>query len=67
MTIKIDRLRCIGCGACTYICPVEALEVVDMKCAVNDKCISCGKCVTTCTWEALTLDKEPITKGPGEK
>jgi NAD-dependent dihydropyrimidine dehydrogenase PreA subunit len=58
MTVKIDTLKCIGCGACTFICPVEALEVVDMKCRVSDKCIDCNKCVTACSWEAIT---------PGEK
>jgi ferredoxin len=57
MAVKIDRLKCIGCAACTYVCPVEALEVVDMKCMVDEeKCTECGQCLTACTWEALTLD-----------
>lgn len=58
MPIKIDRLKCTGCGACTYVCPVEVLEVVDMKCEVKEGCISCGKCVPVCNWMAITLEKE---------
>ncbi len=72
MAVKIDRLKCIGCEACTYVCPVSVLEVVDMKCRANPGCISCGKCVETCPFEAITLIKEPpkkkgaFTKGPTE-
>ncbi len=62
MGVKIDTLKCIGCGACTFVCPVGVLEVVDMKCRVNPGCISCGKCVPACTWEAITLVKEPVKK-----
>jgi ferredoxin len=62
MSIKIDLLKCIGCGACTYVCPVEVLEIIDMKCRVAEGCISCGKCVPACTFEAITLVKEPKKK-----
>jgi electron transfer flavoprotein alpha subunit len=67
MAVKIDRLKCIGCGACTYVCPVEVLEVIDMKCTVKEGCISCGECVDTCTWDAITLIKEPPQKKGSEK
>jgi ferredoxin len=64
VAVKIDRLKCIGCGACTYVCPVEALEVVDMKCKVDEaKCTECGHCLTACTWEALSLEEPPKKKG----
>jgi len=62
MGVKIDTLKCTGCGACTYICPVEVLEVVDMKCKVNPGCISCGKCVPVCNWTAITLEDKPAKK-----
>ena len=58
MAVKIDTLKCTGCGACTFVCPVAVLEVIDMKCRVKEGCISCGKCVETCTFKAITLEKE---------
>jgi ferredoxin len=58
MGVKIDTLRCTGCGACTYVCPVGILTVEDMKCRVSDGCISCGLCVEQCQWQAITLEKE---------
>jgi ferredoxin len=57
MGVKIDTLKCTGCGACTLVCPVAVLEVIDMKCHVKEGCTSCGKCVNECDWEAITLVK----------
>lgn len=46
----IDPEKCIGCGACKKVCPVEAIEgerklphVIDTK-----KCIKCGSCIDVC-------------------
>ena len=62
MGIKIDLLKCTGCGACIYVCSVDVLEIEDMKCRVKDGCISCGACVDTCTFKALELEEKPIAK-----
>ena len=63
MGVKVDLLRCTGCGACTFVCPVQVLEVIDMKCRIKEGCISCGKCVKECNWQAITLDKPAKKKG----
>jgi len=62
MGVKIDTMKCVGCGACTYVCPVGVLAVEDMKCRVKEGCISCGACVDECNWKAITLEKEPAGK-----
>ncbi|OGO30572.1 MAG: hypothetical protein A2Z29_11390 [Chloroflexi bacterium RBG_16_56_11] len=62
MGVTIDLLRCTGCGACTYICPVGVLSVDDMKCRVSEGCISCGKCVEQCLWQAIALEEKPMKK-----
>jgi len=54
MGVKIDTLRCTGCEACVYVCPVGVLMVEeDMKCHVSEGCISCGLCVDRCHWRAI--------------
>jgi len=63
MGVRIDTLRCNGCGACVPVCPVGALEVIDMKCRVGEGCTSCGQCLDTCQWRAITLEDEPAKNG----
>lgn len=60
---RVDTMKCVGCEACVYVCPVGVLEVVDMKCRVKDGCIGCGACVDLCNWKAITLVDEPTKKG----
>jgi NAD-dependent dihydropyrimidine dehydrogenase PreA subunit len=62
MGVKIDKLKCVGCGACTLVCPVEVLYIDDMKCRVKEGCISCGLCVDRCHWQAIKLLDESKKK-----
>lgn len=48
--------RCIGCHACSEVCPPRAIEVVDdiknrkRKLMIHfDACITCGECERICT------------------
>jgi NAD-dependent dihydropyrimidine dehydrogenase PreA subunit len=50
MTYWIDTEKCVGCGACKKICPVNAIDgykkephIIDTK-----KCIKCGSCIEAC-------------------
>ncbi len=60
---KIDRAivkdedKCVHCGACLSICPVEVFSLDEEKRVVIDtsKCIHCGVCVKVCPVGALTL------------
>lgn len=52
-----DDSKCIHCGLCISVCPVEVFEfdrewrvVADTK-----KCIHCGFCTKVCITNALTL------------
>ena len=46
MAMKVDRDKCIGCEACTMVCPVGAISMVDGKAMIDpEQCISCGACV----------------------
>ncbi len=58
MPAVVDKELCIGCGACTGVCPVEALSLDDegkSECDA-DLCISCGACAGTCPVGAITVE-----------
>lgn len=59
MTVVVDKTKCIGCGACTMECPVEALDLVDGLAVVDPKkCNDLGKCVVVCPTDALALPNQ---------
>ena len=51
----IDKTKCIGCGACVSVCPVEAISFDEDGKAVIDrsKCIRCGTCEAVCPVGAI--------------
>ncbi|MDR1795391.1 MAG: 4Fe-4S binding protein [Erysipelotrichaceae bacterium] len=56
MPVKVNVDVCVGCGACTGVCPVSALTIGDDGKATCDEslCIDCGACVGTCPVEAIS-------------
>lgn len=53
MAYKIDKEKCLGCGACASECPVEAISEDDGKYVIDpEKCIECGACAGVCPVEA---------------
>ena len=53
----VDKEKCIGCGTCVAICPVEAISFVDGKAKIDrNKCIHCGSCEASCPVRAIKLD-----------
>lgn len=58
----VDTHKCIGCGKCTNICPMEAIGVTtigkDKYAQVDDKlCLGCGVCVKNCPKDAIKLKR----------
>lgn len=43
------RNQCLGCGICTYVCPICHCFSVEDKIGLDDKCTRCRK------WDACTL------------
>ena len=48
--MNIDREKCVGCGTCRSVCPMDVDVVKDPN---NGECIRCGKCRATCPTNAL--------------
>ncbi len=54
----VDSDKCVGCGECVDVCPVEVYELQDGKSnAVNgDVCFGCESCLEVCEHGALSTD-----------
>lgn len=55
--VCVDNDKCIGCGECVDICPVEVYELQDEKSVpVNaEECVGCESCIDVCEQEAITV------------
>ena len=72
--IRRDEERCFQCGACTGVCPVDALYIRREDMAVlfdADKCTGCNQCVLICPVRAMEmslgeewLESDGVTKAP---
>lgn len=54
---KVDKSRCVACGACVKACPKGAIGVHKGCYAAVDeeKCVGCGKCAKTCPASCVTI------------
>ncbi len=55
---ELDENKCIGCGNCIEICPMETIEMDKSIARINlEKCIGCGVCVHHCSEKAIYLKR----------
>ncbi len=52
LQLKVDFDKCIHCGKCEAICPMDIKMPEDNK---SMECVRCGKCVSVCPVNAITL------------
>jgi len=57
--VEINRDKCIDCGACTGVCPTDALKLDEDKRLIveEEKCVLCGNCLKACPMAAVILYK----------
>lgn len=61
--IEVEAEKCVGCGACTRICPPKALSLISEGSTLIlryfvGRCIFCGMCADTCPEKAIKITKE---------
>lgn len=58
MVVKASD-KCVKCGGCVGICPVNALTLKEGKIKCSKDCIDCGACINLCPAGALKkVDKK---------
>lgn len=53
--------KCVACGHCETVCPLENIKLKDGKPVWSDKCTHCMACICSCPKEAIEYGKK--TKG----
>jgi len=53
----IDPEKCVGCTACSRVCPVSAIsgEVKKVHDIDSDVCTRCGSCIQVCRFGAISI------------
>ena len=51
-----DETRCVMCGVCVDVCPMEAIDREDVSMVDPTLCIKCCACVKECPKEAKSLN-----------
>jgi len=53
----IDKSKCVGCGSCVPLCPMEAITLANEKSSIDpNECAECGTC-----WRAKVCPVDAIT------
>jgi Pyruvate/2-oxoacid:ferredoxin oxidoreductase delta subunit/flavodoxin len=50
---KVDNEKCIQCGTCISVCPMNNIEIVDDKVTWNHNCECCLACIHWCPRNAI--------------
>lgn len=53
--LRINKEKCIGCGKCVNICPMQNLNITGGIAESGRKCTMCYRCVNNCPQQAITL------------
>jgi len=53
--LLVNKEKCNGDAACSLVCPIEAIEMIDEKAYINPIfCMECFMCMNSCTHDAIS-------------
>lgn len=54
MSVLVDSEKCKSCGLCVYVCPVQAISIIDNKAFIDqNRCDECLLCMDECPNNAI--------------
>ncbi|MDE7295927.1 MAG: EFR1 family ferrodoxin [Clostridia bacterium] len=53
--IKVDASKCVACGKCSTLCPMQNITIQNESVAFNNKCTTCYRCFANCPTKAITI------------
>ena len=53
--IIFEADKCIGCGLCSQICPMNNITIENNKAVAGNMCTMCYRCISHCPQKAITL------------
>ena len=54
--VRVDQMKCIGCGLCEEDCLAFNIGVQEGKAEVKGECLECRHCVAVCPANAVSID-----------
>lgn len=54
--------KCISCGKCASVCPLNNIQIIDGKPVWKDYCTHCMGCISYCPIEAIEYGKHSVNK-----
>lgn len=56
--ITAEEDKCVGCGKCVEVCPMDNIRMIDGTAHIGDDCSSCLACFHWCPTEAIWMSKQ---------